>query len=195
MTDRHGVRLAAVALVIAGVAGGTAACGAATAARVASLPPTGGAPAVSRPSTTPSAADELSAFIARQQRWVDCLRAHGVPKAPDPQSDGHVIFHAGDAPSDPAVQETAVRACESVRPTPPASVNAMWNKEAQQTVTPAQLAAFAARAKCLHQNGDPGAPDNFFAPPRPVAQETAPNVIRASQICDAKEHPGVQGVG
>jgi hypothetical protein len=59
------------------------------------------------------------ANIAAELRWARCLRSHGVPSFPDPNSRGAFDSSKFDD-SSPAFQ-TASRACGSVEPTGPVS--------------------------------------------------------------------------
>jgi hypothetical protein len=60
-----------------------------------------------------------SANIAAELRWARCLRSHGVPSFPDPNSQGAFDSSKFDDGS-PAFQ-SASTACKSVQPTGPVS--------------------------------------------------------------------------
>lgn len=175
-----------VALVIVGSLAG---CGQSTTPAVASLSPG----QVRSGSTAHSAAEDLKTYVAGMQKWVDCMRQHGIPKMPDPQADGQVVTRRGVMPNDPQVRDTANRACESVRPTRPQSVTALWNKEARESVTPAEVAQYKKLAKCMQANGAPDFPSEYLSNKK--WDQDAPGALRATSICDAKLHPGVKGVG
>lgn len=55
--------------------------------------------------------------IAAEVRWARCLRSHGVPSFPDPNSSGAIDSGKFD-PSSPAFQRAGA-ACKSVQPTGP----------------------------------------------------------------------------
>jgi hypothetical protein len=55
--------------------------------------------------------------IAAEVRWARCLRSHGVPSFPDPNSSGAIDSGKFD-PSSPAFQRASA-ACKSVQPTGP----------------------------------------------------------------------------
>jgi hypothetical protein len=57
--------------------------------------------------------------ITAELRWAGCLRSHGVPSFPDPNSRG-VIDSGKFDPTSPAFQ-TASKTCASVQPTGPIS--------------------------------------------------------------------------
>jgi hypothetical protein len=55
--------------------------------------------------------------IAAEVRWAHCLRSHGVPGFPDPNSEG-AIDSAKFAPTSPAFQRASA-ACTSLQPSGP----------------------------------------------------------------------------
>jgi hypothetical protein len=66
-------------------------------------------PGGQQPATPPSPK------IAAEVRWARCMRSHGVPSFPDPNSQGALDSAKLDN-SSPAFQ-TATRACKSLQPT------------------------------------------------------------------------------
>jgi hypothetical protein len=81
-----------------------------------------------------------------------CMRSHGVPKFPDPDSDGRILIDMPRLGIDPesAQFQAAVEACRKLEPPerPPSP--------AQQAEAREQMLAFAA---CMRENGVPKFPD------------------------------------
>jgi hypothetical protein len=85
-----------------------------------------------------------------------CMRKNGVPKFPDPDSEGRLRLKAGpDTGIDPesAQFKAAAKACRKFAPPAPSP--------AQQTENRDQLLAFSA---CVRENGVPNFPDPKFNP-------------------------------
>jgi hypothetical protein len=59
------------------------------------------------------------ANIAAELRWARCLRSHGVPSFPDPNSQG--AFDSSKFDDSSPASQTASKACRSVEPTGPVS--------------------------------------------------------------------------
>jgi hypothetical protein len=57
--------------------------------------------------------------VAAELRWAHCLRSHGVPSFPDPNSHG--AFDSGKFDSSSPAFQTAGKACDSLQPTGPIS--------------------------------------------------------------------------
>lgn len=101
-------------------------------------------------SPTTSAASASSPKKPDAAAFAQCMRAHGVPQFPDPNSQGKFIFTQGEGvnPSSPAFQ-TASQACKSLAP--------------QGTVSPQQASQSSSRAvkfaQCMRTHGVPTFPD------------------------------------
>src|SRR5262249_20969191 len=131
-----GTRSAAGAVLVslAFVADG---CGGSSAPSVAGLPATGA------PATTSTGATSPTRFSA-------CMRAHGLPSFPDPDSSGRVEIPAGAGiDKNSAVFRTAAQACGSLAPAGATSPQ-------QQAELQRQLLAFAS---CMRSHGVPAFPD------------------------------------
>lgn len=128
--------LAAFLTVMAGIVLATAACGG------------GGTSAASGASASASA----TSLYARQLAYSQCVRSHGVPKFPDPDSNGHLNVNTSDLGVSTSVLQAADQACSKFKPVPPGGGQAGQN--------PAQNAARALKwAKCLRKHGIPNFPD------------------------------------
>jgi hypothetical protein len=53
--------------------------------------------------------------VAEGLKWAQCIRSHGVPNFPDPNSSGVFALPSGMNPQSGSLQ-TAMNACQSVRP-------------------------------------------------------------------------------
>jgi hypothetical protein len=165
------------ALVLVGVAGLTlavSACGGSSGAKVAQVGTTNGA---NRPRP-----HDPQAFSA-------CMRSHGVPTFPDPDSSGTI--HVPESIDDrvPTVR-AAYRACHSLAPSE-SSITGQGG-----TMSQAQLLAFA---KCIRSHGVPKFPDpqavNGHIRFPDVANRIDPNspvVTAAVAACRSKLGPAGQ---
>jgi hypothetical protein len=125
------------ALVLVGVTGLTlaaSACGGSSADKVAQVGTTGGA---NRPR-----AHDPQAFSA-------CMRSHGVPSFPDPDSSGRIQVPSSIDDRLPTVR-AAYRACRNLAPSE-SSITGQGGTMSQE-----QLLAFA---KCMRSHGVPALPD------------------------------------
>lgn len=133
---KNGVRtLACTPLLLAGLMSGLllTACGGGS-SDTASGSGSGGAG-----SAPTSAADRGLAF-------AKCMRAHGVPKFPDPGQGGNVIIGGGDVdPKSPEFQK-ARQACRSLSP------EGLGGGAAGGSIDPAKAAAWA---QCIRAHGEP----------------------------------------
>jgi hypothetical protein len=89
-------------------------------------------------------------------KYSQCMRAHGVPKFPDPSSSGGIGIDAGALGVDPrgAVFKAAEKACDSVRPKGPPP-DPKQAAEAQQRSL--------AYSKCMRSHGIKNFPDPKFS--------------------------------
>jgi len=92
-------------------------------------------------------------------RFTACVRSHGVPNFPDPDSQGTITItvSASMNPSSPAFQR-AVAACHHL--IPPGSEAGHTLSQAQQQQMKARVLAFAA---CMRLHGVPSYPDPKFS--------------------------------
>jgi hypothetical protein len=58
---------------------------------------------------------QLAQNIAQGLKWAQCIRAHGLPNFPDPNSSGAFVLPAGLNPQSASLQ-AAMNACQSERP-------------------------------------------------------------------------------
>ncbi|MEN3362704.1 MAG: hypothetical protein V7637_6686 [Mycobacteriales bacterium] len=88
-------------------------------------------------------------------KYSQCMRAHGVPKFPDPGGNGGIALDAGKLGVDPrsTVFKAAEKACESVRPKGPPP-DPKLAAEAQQRAL--------AYSKCMRSHGVKNFPDPKF---------------------------------
>jgi hypothetical protein len=121
-----------------------------------------------------------------------CMRKNGVPKFPDPDSEGRLRLKAGPGTGiDPesAQFEAAAKACQKLAPKAPSPAERAEDRE--------QMLAFSA---CMRKNGVPNFPDPTFNPDgsgglkldREVAE--APQFKAAQEACE-KLLPGGPGGG
>jgi hypothetical protein len=104
--------------------------------------------------TAPSAA-QVQANFNKALKYSECMRAHGEPKFPDPDSTGglKITSSSGIDPASPQFQ-AAQKECQKYSPFPHPS-------QAQIAKQERQVLAFAA---CLRKNGVPNYPDPTFGP-------------------------------
>jgi hypothetical protein len=155
-------RLAALVFVLVGVGLLTAACGGSPSAGVASIGSTTTATSAGSGGNTPTFQHAL--------RYVDCMRAHGVPNFPDPSSDGQInvdFAHGGKdgSPASPGIDRMSpqyISADQTCRHLLPGGVPTP--EQNQQA-----LAEDLKYAQCMRSHGVANYPD-----PNP----NNPNVVR-----------------
>jgi hypothetical protein len=105
---------------------------------------------------SPSAAGSSGAGQARLAQalaWAHCLRSHGAPKFPDPNSSGVFMVNPSDSSRYDAPQSTRT-ACARLRP-----------GGAQAAGTPAEQAQQQRQSlrfvACMHRHGFPQLPDGW----------------------------------
>jgi hypothetical protein len=125
-------RLVALLAVLAALGLGLAACG-------------GGSP-----STSSSPSGSSNSAAAKALKYSECMRAHGEPDFPDPDSHGNfkMSISGGMNPNSPTFQ-TAENDCQSLQP----SGNVSAAQENQQ------FAKVLKAAACIQKNGYPSFPD------------------------------------
>jgi hypothetical protein len=132
----------------------------------------GGASAGS--SASPSPASTQAKLIA----WAQCMRTHGVPNFPDPNSHG--VFNGNVANPQSAQVQSAQRACKSLQP------NIGQSGQGQ-----AQRAAQALRfSKCMRAHGVPNYPDpnssgNFHISRSSGINPQSPTFQSAQRVCQS----------
>jgi hypothetical protein len=110
--------------------------------------------ACSSTNTTASGDSPLSSAYAKALKYAQCVRAHGVPNYPDPNSKGQFTIPNGSGnssyiPND-ATSDTALKACQSLAPPGP-----QQGSQGSQGSTASEL-KFAA---CMRSHGVPNFPD------------------------------------
>jgi hypothetical protein len=171
-----GAALCALAVVAAACGGGSNSAGVAHVG--ATTTPT---TALAGPSVT-----SLSSLQSDQLAFAGCMRSHGVPDYPDPNSQGGFSAPKGQARSDLDLNssrfQAALKACNKLLPK-------------GGPATPAQQAAVSAQAlefaRCMRAHGVPGFPDPGSGPHRgyfvqaengPLSPSN-PQFARAQQTC------------
>jgi hypothetical protein len=97
----------------------------------------------------------VSSAYTKALVWVQCMRAHGVPNYPDPNSKGQFVIQNGQ--SDPTgnvsltVLNAAAKACQKLQPAsmkPPTGQGSTTDQTAQLKY-----------AVCMRSHGEPNFPD------------------------------------
>ena len=123
-------RATALAAALAGTALLTAACG-------------GGPAAANRPAST---------AVARALAYAHCMRSHGAPHYPDPNSSGTFMVNPSDSSRFDAPQSTRA-ACAHLLP--------RQGQSQSPELTEQQQRQSLALVACMHRNGFPQFPDNW----------------------------------
>ena len=131
-------------------------------------------------SPTGTSSSSASTAYTKALAYAQCLRAHGIPNQPDPNSSGQFYIANGSAlPSvSPAVQSAAAKACQKLLPA------TMVKPPTGTTVTPNQLKF----SKCMRSHGvpnfpDPGSNGSITLPPGMNAQ--SPQFQAAEKDCQS----------
>jgi hypothetical protein len=148
--------------VLAGLALLAAGCGGSKAPSVANLGPT------TAPNTTPAS------YRQARTKWAACIRAHGVPNFPDPNSDGSVNLTGININSPQFL--AAHQDCQSlVVASPPAVVKQQVKQE-------------LAVAQCMRKHGVPDFPDpnsqGKFPGGWPQSLTSTPLGAKAAKTCN-----------
>jgi hypothetical protein len=113
--------------------------------------------------------------------YARCMRAHGVPDFPDPDSSGLIPqTQVKNLTTSPTVIRAADNHCQSLYPTQP-GINAPFSSQQKQDYLKA--------ATCMRAHGIPDFPDPVFSgtevqlPIPPGVDTNAPQFIHARQIC------------
>jgi hypothetical protein len=137
-------------------------------------------------SSTTSASADNSTSMAYQKAlaYAQCIRAHGIPDYPDPNSQGQfIISNGGSAPPSvsAAVANAAAQACQKLLPPsmaqgPPSNAPAGSNTQALKF------------SVCMRSHGEPNFPDpaangSFSLPPGMNAE--SPQFQNAAKACQS----------
>jgi len=146
-------------------------------------------------SSTGSATGQSTAY-QKALKYAQCIRAHGIPNFPDPNSKGQFIVQNGS--SNPtsnvskAVAGTALKACRSLAP--PSIAQGPSGPRGGGSVTPNQLKF----AQCMRSHGEPKFPDpasnGSITLPKGMNPES-PQFQTAEKACQSlmPSNPGGQG--
>jgi hypothetical protein len=121
--------------------------------------------------------------------YSQCMRAHGEPGFPDPQSDGSILINGRDDHLSGGLLQSATRACQRYMPkSPPLTA-------AQQRQLTAEALRFVA---CMRRHGLPGFPDpevNSHGIAMQLPGGMAPNspAVQAAQRACGSLMPGRPG--
>jgi hypothetical protein len=105
----------------------------------------------------PAPASVLDKYIADQQKFVDCLRTHGLPEMPDPDKHGGVVIDQQKV--DARKADEATEACQRFTVAMPPEVRAMVLEEDARKLTDDQKRMYREYADCMQANGAPDFPD------------------------------------
>jgi hypothetical protein len=112
--------------------------------------------ACSSPHTTASGDSSTSSAYQQALAYAQCIRAHGVPSYPDPNSKGQFVIQNGSnnptANVSLSVLNAAAKACQKLVPA------SMVKPPAGQGSTGDQTAELR-WAACMRSHGEPGFPD------------------------------------
>jgi hypothetical protein len=137
--------------------------------------------------STPVSAQQ--ATYQQALKFSQCMRAHGEPGFPDPQSDGSILINGRDDHLSGGLLQSATRACQRYMPkSPPLTA-------AQQRQLTAEALRFVA---CMRRHGLPGFPDpevNSHGIAMQLPGGMAPNspAVQAAQRACGSLMPGRPG--
>jgi hypothetical protein len=103
--------------------------------------------------STAGSSGAAQARLARALAWAHCLRSHGAPNFPDPNSSGVFMVNPSDSSRFDAPASTRA-ACARLRPGGAQAEGTPAEQEQQQR----QALAFVA---CMHRHGFPQLPDHW----------------------------------
>jgi hypothetical protein len=145
---------------------------------------------------TTTTGDSSSSAYQKALVYSQCMRAHGVPSYPDPNSQGQFIIPNGS--NDPtsnvstAVANAALKACQSLEP--PSLAQGPSGSQGQGTNTSGELKF----AECMRSHGEPDFPDPLsdgqFTLPAGMNAES-PQFQAAGKACQSlmPNNPSGQG--
>jgi hypothetical protein len=146
--------------------------------------------ACSSGTTSTGADDSTSAAYQKALAYAQCIRAHGVPDYPDPNSQGQfVIPNGGSAPPSvsAAVASAAAQACQKLLP--PAMA------QGPSKTSPGSNTQALKFSRCMRSHGEPDFPDpaanGSFTLPSGMNAES-PQFQNAEKACQSlmPSHPG-----
>jgi hypothetical protein len=139
--------LAALVLLLAGCGGGSGS------PQVANIGSTATTTTSAQPGTDTTGGSSSSVKTSNAHAFSECMRSHGLPNFPDPDSQGRVTISGGLNPASPQFQ-AAQRQCAKYLP------------NGGQPPSPAQQAKFQAQAlkfsQCMRSHGVANFPDPNF---------------------------------
>jgi hypothetical protein len=132
-------------------------------------------------SPTPSSSSTATGPLA----YSECMRAHGIPNFPDPNSDGGIEFNGGGI--NQATYEAAQRACAGLR-----------GGGSGNATSPQNLAGALKFAQCMRAHGVPDFPDpnssGGFSGSGGI-DPASPMFQNAQSICSKQMGAGSSGSG
>lgn len=111
--------------------------------------------ACSSPSAPAGGGSSASSAYAKAVAYAQCMRAHGIPKFPDPNSKGQFVVPNGSSPpkvSD-ATRNAALKACQHLEPPSIAQGPPQGGAGANATKQGLKF------SECMRSHGEPGFPD------------------------------------
>lgn len=133
-----------------------------------------GGPSSTGPTTSQSTGAKLLAY-------AQCMRSHGVPDFPDPDSSGQIPqSQVKNLTTSPSVIRAADDRCQSLDPVQP-GINAPFSTQQKQD--------YLRAAACIRSHGVPTFPDPVFAgsqvqfPIPPGIDTNSPRFAQARQAC------------
>jgi hypothetical protein len=141
--------------------------------------------------TSASAESSTSAAYQKALAYAQCIRSHGVPDYPDPNSQGQFVIQNGSSgfPTEsPAVANAAAKACRSL--IPPSLAKGPSSGSTPQgpgAVNPLKF------SECMRSHGEPNFPDpaangQLTLPPGMNTQSA--QFQNASKACAYLNNPG-----
>ena len=135
--------------------------------------------ACSSASATASGGSSTSSAYAKALAYAQCIRAHGIPNYPDPNSKGQFVAQNGsNLPNvSSGVADAAAKACQKLQP--PSMPGPQGGQQGGNT---SQGLSFTA---CMRSHGEPNFPD-----PNPNGSFTLPSGMNAEspQFQNAERH-------
>lgn len=105
--------------------------------------------------TTAGGSSSTSSAYAKALEYAQCMRAHGIPNYPDPNSQGQFIIANGSNVNLPKVSDSvrnaALKACQSLEP--PSLAKGPSGSQGQRTSNQLKF------SECMRRHGEPSFPD------------------------------------
>jgi hypothetical protein len=134
----------------------------------------GGGGAAAGSGASPSA----SSTYAKEVAYAQCMRSHGVPQYPDPNSNGQTDLNGATINMQSAAFQSATKACQSLAPNLGQSSNSQ-----QQNVTNALKFAQCMRSHGVPQYPDPDSNGSFHISVSSGINPQSPTFEAAEQAC------------